>query len=61
MPICYYCGQDNSLINTPQELKDRFKLVYPMCEGCQLAGKSFFGRMENKVNARSNKRQRISN
>ena len=58
--ICYYCNQDRSLINIPQELKDRFKLVYPMCEGCQLAGKTFFSRMENKVNAKLNKRQKTS-
>ncbi len=59
--ICYYCGQDRSLINIPQELKDRFKLMYPMCEKCQLAEKTFFSHMENKVNAKLNKCQKTFN
>ena len=58
--ICYYCGQDRSLVNISQELKDRFKLVYSMCEGCQLVGKTFFGHMENKINAKLNKCQKTS-
>ncbi|CAI2196428.1 14085_t:CDS:1, partial [Funneliformis geosporum] len=48
VPICYYCDQDNNLINIPQELKNKFKLVYPICEEYQVAGKIFFGHIENK-------------
>ncbi|CAG8582047.1 1732_t:CDS:2, partial [Funneliformis caledonium] len=59
-PLATKIWVHRSLINIPQELKDRFKLVYPMCEGCQLAEKTFFSRMENKVNAKLNKRQKTS-
>ncbi|CAB4425860.1 unnamed protein product [Rhizophagus irregularis] len=55
--ICYYCGEceDLVVVTPPQSLKERFKQVYPLCEGCQEDGKEFYTKGEIKTNIRSSK------
>ncbi|CAB4382038.1 unnamed protein product [Rhizophagus irregularis] len=39
-PICYYCGESEDLVITPQSLKERYKQIYPLCEGCRIMEKN---------------------
>ena len=53
--ICYYCGEKEDLITPPQSLKDRFKQIYPLCEGYQENRKVFYAKGEIKTNSRVSK------
>ncbi|CAB5395171.1 unnamed protein product [Rhizophagus irregularis] len=55
-PICYYCGESESLVAPSQSLKERFKQIYPLCEGCQGNKKEFYTKGEIKTNGRASKR-----
>ncbi|CAG8734510.1 900_t:CDS:2, partial [Funneliformis caledonium] len=55
--ICYYCGIENDLISLPSILTDKFKIIYPLCQGCQDRGKKFNTRLEVKVN--NSKRRKV--
>ncbi|CAB5154885.1 unnamed protein product [Rhizophagus irregularis] len=57
-PICYYCGESEDLVTTPQSLKERFKQIYPLCKGCRGNGKEFYTKGEIKTNGRSFKRHK---
>jgi len=52
-PICYYCGESEDLVAPSQSLKERFKQIYPLCEGCQGNKKEFFTKGEIKTNGRA--------
>jgi len=56
--ICYYCGESENLVTPPQSLKERFKQIYPLCEGCQENRKIFYTKGEIKTNGRSSKRRK---
>ena len=56
--ICYYCEESEDLMTTPQSLKERFKQIYPLCEGCQSNRKEFYTKGEIKTNGRSSKRRK---
>ncbi|EXX63157.1 hypothetical protein RirG_154940 [Rhizophagus irregularis DAOM 197198w] len=57
--ICYYCGESEDLVTTPQSLKEHFKQIYPLCEGCQGNGKEFYTKGEIKTNGCSSKHHKI--
>ncbi|GBB89851.1 hypothetical protein RclHR1_01670002 [Rhizophagus clarus] len=57
-PICYYCGEREDLVTSSQSLKERFKQIYPLCEGCQENGKEFYTKGEIKTNGRASKRRK---
>ncbi|PKB95198.1 hypothetical protein RhiirA5_475802, partial [Rhizophagus irregularis] len=57
-PICYYCGESESLVAPSQSLKERFKQIYPLCEGCQGNEKEFYTKGEIKTNGRASKRRK---
>jgi hypothetical protein len=57
IPICYWCGTDKDFVTVPQSLQEKFRLVYPLCSTCNESGKSFYKRLEKKVNG---KRQKTS-
>uniref|UniRef100_U9UYI2 Uncharacterized protein n=1 Tax=Rhizophagus irregularis (strain DAOM 181602 / DAOM 197198 / MUCL 43194) TaxID=747089 RepID=U9UYI2_RHIID len=57
-PICYYCGESESLVAPSQSLKERFKQIYPLCEGCQGNKKEFYTKGEIKTNGRASKRHK---
>ncbi|CAB4385605.1 unnamed protein product [Rhizophagus irregularis] len=57
-PICYYCGESEDLVTTPQSLKECFKQIYPLCEECRGNGKEFYTKGEIKTNGRSSKRHK---
>ncbi|PKC52666.1 hypothetical protein RhiirA1_480990 [Rhizophagus irregularis] len=40
--VCYYCGEEDNLINPSPEVLSRFRIVYPLCEVCQENGVTFF-------------------
>ncbi|CAB5377724.1 unnamed protein product [Rhizophagus irregularis] len=40
--ICYYCGEEDNLVEPLQEILSQFQTVYPLCEVCQERGKNFF-------------------
>jgi hypothetical protein len=56
IPICYWCGTNNDFVTVPQNLQENFKLVYPLCSNCNENGKTFYKRLENKVNSRKKKK-----
>ncbi|PKB93249.1 hypothetical protein RhiirA5_441876 [Rhizophagus irregularis] len=58
IPICYWCGANNDFVTVPQNLQENFKLVYPLCSSCNENGKTFYKRLENKVNSR--KKQKVN-
>ncbi|PKC10764.1 hypothetical protein RhiirA5_413972 [Rhizophagus irregularis] len=57
-PICYYCGESEGLVDSSQSLKERFKQIYPLCEGCQGNKKEFYTKGEIKTNGRASKRHK---
>ena len=54
-PICYYCDESEDLVDPSQSLKERFKQIYPLCEGCQGNNKEFYTKGEIKTNGRASK------
>ncbi|EXX55701.1 hypothetical protein RirG_223030 [Rhizophagus irregularis DAOM 197198w] len=56
--ICYYCGEREDLVTSSQSLKERFKQIYPLCEGCQENGKEFYTKGEIKTNGCASKRRK---
>ncbi|RGB22464.1 hypothetical protein C1646_776055 [Rhizophagus diaphanus] len=58
--ICYWCGADRDFITPPQSLQEMFKLVYPLCSACYESGKTFYKRLENRVNRKVTKKQKTS-
>ncbi|PKY36741.1 hypothetical protein RhiirB3_460070 [Rhizophagus irregularis] len=52
--VCYYCGEENNLINPSPEVLSRFRTVYPLCEVCQKNGVTFFtkGKLQMKKKQR---------
>ncbi|CAG8655924.1 8684_t:CDS:2, partial [Funneliformis caledonium] len=50
--------QREDLVTPPQSLKERFKQIYPLCEGCQENGKEFYTKGEIKTNRHSIKRHK---
>ncbi|GBC18616.2 hypothetical protein GLOIN_2v1779563 [Rhizophagus irregularis DAOM 181602=DAOM 197198] len=48
--VCYYCGEEDNLINPSPEVLSRFRIVYPLCEVCQENGVTFFtkGKLQMK-------------
>ena len=56
--ICYWCGADRDFITPPQSLQETFKLVYPLCSACYESGKTFYKRLENKLNRKVTKKQK---
>ncbi|CAB4446524.1 unnamed protein product [Rhizophagus irregularis] len=56
--IYYYCGESESLVAPSQSLKERFKQIYPLCEGCQGNEKEFYTKGEIKTNGRASKRHK---
>ncbi|GES77742.1 hypothetical protein GLOIN_2v1780244 [Rhizophagus clarus] len=57
-PICYYCGEREDLVTSSRSLKEHFKQIYPLCEGCQENGKEFYTKGEIKTNGRASKRHK---
>ncbi|GBC14058.2 hypothetical protein GLOIN_2v1767477 [Rhizophagus irregularis DAOM 181602=DAOM 197198] len=57
-PICYYCGESESLVAPSQSLKERFKQIYPLCEGCQGNEKEFYTKGKIKTNGCASKRRK---
>ncbi|POG77649.1 hypothetical protein GLOIN_2v1767477 [Rhizophagus irregularis DAOM 181602=DAOM 197198] len=57
-PICYYCGESESLVAPSQSLKERFKQIYPLCEGCQGNEKEFYTKGKIKTNGSASKRRK---
>jgi hypothetical protein len=57
--ICYYCGAESGFVNPSDILKTKYKIIYPLCQGCQDKGKEFGTRLEIKVNGRNSKRRKI--
>ncbi|CAG8453862.1 8482_t:CDS:2, partial [Funneliformis caledonium] len=53
--ICYYCGQEENLVEPSQEISSRFQIVYPLCEVCQEKGKDFFTKVSDTASADSTK------
>ncbi len=51
--IYYYYEEREDLVTPPQSLKERFKQIYPLCEGCQENGKEFYTKGKIKTNRRS--------
>lgn len=58
--ICYYCGTDSDFVDPPSILRTKYKIIYPLCQGCQDKGKEFSTRIEVKVNNNNSKRRKIS-
>jgi len=52
--ICYYCGEEENLVEPSQEILSQFQIVYPLCEVCQEKGKDFF--TKHKIKMRKRKR-----
>ncbi|POG73949.1 hypothetical protein GLOIN_2v1874019 [Rhizophagus irregularis DAOM 181602=DAOM 197198] len=52
--VCYYCGEEDNLINPSPEVLSRFRTVYPLCEVCQKNGVTFFtkGKLQMKKKQR---------
>ena len=52
--VCYYCGEEDNLINPSPEVLSRFRTVYPLCEVCQENGVTFFtkGKLQMKKKQR---------
>ncbi|RGB39303.1 hypothetical protein C1646_754740 [Rhizophagus diaphanus] len=46
------------LVTSSQSLKERFKQIYPLCEGCQENGKEFYTKGEIKTNGHAFKRRK---
>jgi hypothetical protein len=55
IPICYWCGANSDFVIVPQNLQEKFKLIYPLCNICNESGKSFYKRLEKKVNSKKQK------
>ncbi|CAG8740710.1 7565_t:CDS:1, partial [Funneliformis caledonium] len=51
--IFYYCEEREDLVTPSQSLKERFKQIYPLCEGCQENEKEFYTKGEIKTNRHS--------
>lgn len=58
--VCYYCGADGDLIDPPNTLRTKYKIIYPLCQGCQDKGKEFSARSEVKTNSSNSKRRKTS-
>ena len=58
--ICYYCGADSDFIDPPSILRAKYKIIYPLCQGCYDKGKEFSTRIEIKVNSNNSKRRKTS-
>ncbi|PKC15019.1 hypothetical protein RhiirA5_408735 [Rhizophagus irregularis] len=58
--ICYYCGTDSDFVDPPSILRTKYKIIYPLCQGCQDKGKEFSTRIEVKVNNNNSKQRKIS-
>ncbi len=52
--ICYYCGEDDDLIEPSQEILSKFQIVYPLCKVCQEGGKDYF--TKGRIQMRKKKR-----
>ena len=51
---------DSDFITPPQSLQETFKLVYPLCNACHENGKSFYKRLEKKVNRKKQKTNHVN-
>ncbi|PKY32763.1 hypothetical protein RhiirB3_451181 [Rhizophagus irregularis] len=58
--IYYYCGTDSDFVDPPSILRTKYKIIYPLCQGCQDKGKEFSTRIEVKVNNNNSKQRKIS-
>ncbi|CAB4375468.1 unnamed protein product [Rhizophagus irregularis] len=60
IPICYWCGANSDFVIVPQNLQEKFKLIYPLCNICNESGKSFYKRLEKKVNRKKQKTNHVN-
>ena len=58
--VCYYCGTDGDFIDPPSILRTKYKIIYPLCQGCQDKGKEFSTRSEIKVNSSNSECRKTS-
>ena len=43
--VCIHCGSSGELIPTPEELRRKFRCVYPLCSPCKALKKKHFTKM----------------
>ena len=55
IPICYWCDINSDFEIVPQNLQEKFKLIYLLCNTCNENGKSFYKQLEKKVNRKKQK------
>jgi hypothetical protein len=49
-PICYYCGEEDELVEADERSKSEWHTIYPLCSSCQNKGLRWFtkGKMQVK-------------
>ncbi|PKY55417.1 hypothetical protein RhiirA4_448376 [Rhizophagus irregularis] len=51
-------GRDSDFVDSPDSIRTKYKIIYPLCQRCQDKGKEFNVRMEVKVNGSNSKRRK---
>ena len=55
--LCYWCGVDGGLVDSPEILTAKYKFVFPCCTWCLENGKKHFCRVEIKTNSKRQRRK----
>ena len=47
--ICYCRGANSDFVIVPQNLREKFKLIYPLCNTCMKAGNHFINGWKRRL------------
>ncbi|CAG8757542.1 1094_t:CDS:2, partial [Funneliformis caledonium] len=42
LPICYFCGEADELVEPDEKSKNEWQTIYPLCNSCQNKGLRWF-------------------